>query len=289
MSNKAKRQQFDDTAKDRLTALIRDGMQTALDNGERWHAGYIASNSGLAYSLNTGKPYLNSNQLYMLLFYGGGPCATYPAWKKIGAQVREGEKATTLVHVGTAKKRELDENGNEQFYTKFSYFNTFHYSQVDGYEYQPEQGSNDFVPIEAAQKIIDASGANISHGSSGAFFSDKNDSIAVPFQSDFESAELYYGTMFHELIHWTGAEHRLNRPNVATYFDDVKNRAREELTAELGAAYLSAYVGIETTPAPNHSQYLNSWIKALESNNNEIFTAANDAQAAVNYILELGE
>jgi antirestriction protein ArdC len=95
--------------------------------------------------------------------------------------------------------------------------------------------------------------------------------------------------MFHELIHWTGAEHRLNRPNVATYFDDVKNRAREELTAELGAAYLSAYVGIETTPAPNHSQYLNSWIKALESDNNEIFTAANDAQAAVNYILELGE
>jgi antirestriction protein ArdC len=283
----AKRQQFDDTAKARLTALIREGMQTALDNGEQWHAGYIASNSGMAYSLNTGKPYLNSNQLYMMLFYGGGPCATYKGWQNVGAQVKQGEKSTTLVHVGSAKKRELDKNGNEQFYTKFSYFNTFHHSQVEGYEYTPEQINNDFVPIEAAQKIIDNSGANISHGANGAWFNSKSDSISAPFQSDFETPELYYGTMFHELIHWTGAEHRLDRPNVATYFDDIKNRAREELTAELGASFLSAHVGIETTPAPNHAQYLNAWIKALDDNN-EIFAAANDAQASVNYILELG-
>ena len=285
----AKRQQFDNDAKDRLTKLILEGMQTALDNNERWHAGYIASNSGLAFSLNTGKAYLNSNQLYMMFFYGGGPCATYKGWKRIGAQVRKGEKSTMLVHVGTAKKKELDENGKEQFYKKFSYFPVFHHSQVDGYEYTPEQINNDFVPIEAAQKILDNSGAIISHGASGASFNNNSDSMALPFQSDFESAELYYGTAFHELIHWTGAEHRLNRPNVATYFDDIKNRAREELTAELGAACLSTYVGIETTPAPNHAQYLNAWIEALENDNNEIFAAANDAQAAVNYILELGE
>jgi len=286
---KVKRQQFDDTARDRLTKLILDGMKTALDNNERWHAGYIASHNGMAFSLNTGKPYQGTNQFYMMLLFGGGPVATYKGWSKIGAQVRQGEKATTLIHVGTAKKRELDENGQEQFYKKFSYFPVFHHSQVDGYEYTPEQINNDFVPIEAAQKIIDATGAIISHGASGASFSDKSDSIAVPFQSDFETAELYYGTMFHELVHWTGAEHRLNRPNVATYFDDIKNRAREELTAELGAAFLSTYVGIETTPAPNHAQYLNAWIEALENDNNEIFAAANDAQAAVNYILELGE
>ena len=91
--------------------------------------------------------------------------------------------------------------------------------------------------------------------------------------------------MFHELTHWTGAKHRLDR-NLA---DKDLDRAFEELIAEIGSALLCAHFGICATPREDHAQYLNHWISAIEDDSKVMFKAFSKAQKAVDYLIALAD
>jgi hypothetical protein len=67
----------------------------------------------------------------------------------------------------------------------------------------------------------------------------------MPERTCFDSVEEYYSTLFHELTHSTGHSTRLNRSTFTDFerFGD-HNYSREELVAEMGAAFLAAYCGI---------------------------------------------
>lgn len=69
------------------------------------------------------------------------------------------------------------------------------------------------------------------------------DNSALPHPVDFISVEQYYSTAFHELCHWTGAKHRLNRDFTGKYRD--AKYSFEENVAELGAAFVFAHLGIK--------------------------------------------
>ena len=131
------------------------------------------------------------------------------------------------------------------------------------------------------EQIIGATGAEIDHQGTRAFYSPATDSITVPAKSRFDTPSAYYATALHEVAHWTGAESRLNR--------DLKGRfgsesyACEELIAELAAAFLSADLGV--TGHLQHESYIASWIKVLKSDKRAIFTAARLAQEAADFIL----
>ena len=100
----------------------------------------------------------------------------------------------------------------------------------------------------------------------------------------FRTAGAFYSTLAHESVHWTGAPHRLNR--------DLENRfgsafyAAEELIAELGAAFLAASLGTFSEPRGNHAAYVASWLTMLKNDKRAIFTAASQAQKAVDWLLE---
>jgi antirestriction protein ArdC len=70
--------------------------------------------------------------------------------------------------------------------------------------------------------------------------------------------------------------------------------ALEELTAEIASAILSDSTGLSARCSPesmkahveNHSAYLRSWIKAIERDPMAVFSAAKDAEAMAEYVLE---
>jgi antirestriction protein ArdC len=66
-----------------------------------------------------------------------------------------------------------------------------------------------------------------------------------------------------------------------------KAYAFEELVAELGAAFMCAAFSVTNEPRPDHAKYVASWLEVLNRDSRAIFTAANRAQEAIQYLGEL--
>jgi antirestriction protein ArdC len=91
-----------------------------------------------------------------------------------------------------------------------------------------------------------------------------------------------YGTLLHELTHWTGHKSRCDREFGKRFGTNAY--AAEELVAELGASFLCAGLGLAIEPRLDHAQYINSWIRLLKSDKRAIFTAASKASQAVEWL-----
>ena len=89
------------------------------------------------------------------------------------------------------------------------------------------------------------------------------------------SAEIY-STLFHEAIHATGHPSRLARK---TLIDMVKfgdtNYSKEELVAEMGAAFLCGHCGI--AGKLQHAEYIGNWLTVLKGDKRAILVAAGAA------------
>src|SRR5690606_18436020 len=103
----------------------------------------------------------------------------------------------------------------------------------------------------------------ITHGGSRAFYRPGTDSVTMPPQNLFAMPEEYYATLFHELTHSTGHKDRLDRDGIRkpSSFGSA-GYAREELIAEMGAAFLCSRSGIGTRTIDNAAAYLQGWISA---------------------------
>lgn len=108
----------------------------------------------------------------------------------------------------------------------------------------------------------------------------------MPYPEFFEDEESYWSTRCHEQVHWTRAEHRLNRDFGRKRFGDA-GYAMEELVAQLGAAFLCADLDITPEVREDHAAYLDSWLKVLQGDRRAIFTAAAHAQRAANFLHDL--
>jgi antirestriction protein ArdC len=107
----------------------------------------------------------------------------------------------------------------------------------------------------------------------------------MPPFSVFNSASTYYGTLFHELIHWTGHPSRLARDLSGRFTSPDQRYAAEELVAELGNAFLCA--GFDIDGYSEHASYIASWAELLTSDIKAIFTCSSRAQQAVDYLRDL--
>ena len=97
--------------------------------------------------------------------------------------------------------------------------------------------------------------------------------------------ESYESTRLHELSHWGGAGHRLNREFGERFGD--KAYSFEELVAELSAAFLCAELEITNTPRVDHAQYIANWLEVLKGDTKAIFSAASLATRTVDYLIGL--
>ena len=144
---------------------------------------------------------------------------------------------------------------------------------------------------EEVAAFIDAVGADVRHGFHGARYRPDLDCIEMPTPEMFigtstcSPTEAYHAVLLHELTHYSGAPHRLNREFGKRFGD--KAYAFEELVAELGAAFLCSAFRITNEPRPDYAAYVSSWLDILNRDTKAVFTAASKAQEAVQYLMDI--
>lgn len=134
----------------------------------------------------------------------------------------------------------------------------------------------------AAESFVQATGAHILTGGQRPAYDRRTDQILMPSFEDFRSSEDYYSVLFHELVHWTGHESRLDR--LGNVSRKSKEHAMEELVAELGAAFLCASLGLSCEPREDHAAHMGSSLDFLGQDTRFVFSAASCASRAVDYL-----
>ena len=227
--------------------------------------------------------------------YTSSTWMTYRQAQALGAQVIKGEHGATVVYAKTIERTENDpDTGNDTVeripvLRAYTVFNT---EQIEGLPAQPKARHTVIDPtsskIDRADAFITATKATIVHKGNRACYIPSVDCIEMPHYRQFidtptsSAAEGYYATLLHELIHWTSPKHRCDRDIGKRFGDNAY--AREELVAEIGAAFLCADLGIALEPRPDHAAYLASWLSVLKSDKRAIFAAAAMAQKAVDWL-----
>ncbi len=271
-------------------------------HGTDWVKPWQGQAGGFPVNAASGKQYRGIN-VFLLLSEGFSSqyWATFNQWKAAGAKIKKGSKATTIVLWKPLERQTENAEGEIQTdrFWMLRTFKVFNADQVEGWE-APAQDvtatpvdANGFEHCPSIEEFFDEAGVNINHGGDRAFYSPAHDSVQMPKKEDFTgtdtstAAEAYYSTLAHEVTHWTGHKSRLDRIK-STRFGD-KDYAFEELVAEMGAVFLSVQFGISPAPRPDHAKYLNNWIAALKAEPKVIFSAASEAQKAVDFIAEAAE
>lgn len=285
---------FHEVVAERLIEQLKQGTAP-------WQMPWKSGDGGgmMPFNPTTGKRYKGINAIH-LLSQGREDqrWLTFNQAKAAGAQVRKGEKSTSIQYwkfeEEQTKRDEnnkpvLDGNGDPVKIRvrlerpKMFMANVFNAEQVDGLPaYQkPVQTWN---ALERAETILQASGADIRHGGDKAYYRPSTDNIQMPDKAQFPSADNYYATALHELGHWTGHGSRLDR-DLSNPFGS-EGYAKEELRAEIASMILGDELGIGHDPG-QHASYVQSWIKALQNDPMEIFRAAADAEKIQAFVLGL--
>lgn len=234
--------------------------------------------------------------------YTSSNWATYKQWAALGAQVKKGSKATSVVfykplEIREQGKPEMDDADPVKSIVMAREYHVFNADQVEGWDIPGTTKPVVENPVSAlphVEAFISGTGADVRTGEPRAYYVPSRDYINMPERSLFTGSptstptETYYSTLLHELTHWTGASNRLNRDKMGARFGN-EQYAAEELVAELGAAFLCAELGIANDPRPDHAQYIQNWLTVLKNDPRAIFTAASKASASVAYLNGLQE
>ncbi len=256
----------------------------------------------------TNNRYRGINQL-MLSFtsenkeYKNNIWASYKQWQSIGGQVKTGSKGTGIVFYKPSKFRnpKKDETPNTKHglvKTQWSVLRAstvFNVDQVDltNSEYKiPVVKFGKQYSIKEIDSFIKSTNVTVKHDDvNRCFYVPSKDYINMTpkeFFKDTKDSDAtvnYYSVFFHELTHATGHKNRLDRKGKFDN-DHTKSYAFEELIAETGSVLFGKHFKIEKTVRPNHAQYLNSWIKALQNDYNFLTSAIAQASRAFEYYVK---
>jgi len=218
--------------------------------------------------------------------FGTSRWYTFRQAKALGGHVRRGEKATPVIYwrFVEVEAKDGEKARKVPFLRHYNVFNAEQIEWPESSDHAPSDGGEDvdFTDgFEDAASLVDASGAEITHGGIRAFYAPAEDAIRLPSPERFEAPEHYWGTALHELAHWSGHEGRLARDLTGRFGSE--SYAAEELVAELASAYLAADLGIPGHL--QHAEYIGSWIKVLQGDKRAIFTASRLAQEAADDLL----
>lgn len=233
----------------------------------------------------TQRPYTGGNRFNLTWASKHRHWATYKQWQSVGAQVVKGSKAHFVLTPRLVKDKDKD----EQRLVGFGAAAVFHSGQVTGWE-APAVGTETNVdPFNAIDQIVQRHGVDLRHGiDAGAYYHPVDDYIHMPSKGSFldvagdTAQQHYYGTLAHELIHWTGHAKRLDRlPDTR----DTDSYAFEELVAELGQAIVCQDLGLKQDVTSNEVAYVRSWLGNLRNDPSYILKAATQAEKAAKHLM----
>jgi len=285
-----------------ITDYVIDALEKGVAIWRKPWTSHATPAATFPQNLTTGKAYKGWNHFYldwvgMIREFKSPYYLTYKQAQALGGSIKKGSKGFPIIK-WVARSQEKITRNKETGQDEVSV--DLRLSPVTHIVFNVEQTENiaymNPVAIEVPQPerihqcegIVDGmpNSPRIEMGGDRAFYRRMSDLVRVPFLSDFTNPEEYYSTLFHELIHSTGHEKRLNRKELIQHDGfGGNNYSREELTAEMGAAYLCRVTGIEQKTIDNSAAYIQGWLCELRNDKTLILVAAAKAQAAADYIL----
>jgi antirestriction protein ArdC len=287
------------TSRQDVYSRITSQIVASLEQGVRpwvkpWNAEHAAGRITQPLRFN-GQPYLGINILSLWMSAAAQGFAA-PIWMtfrqaiELNAHVRKGEKGSLVVYANAITRTERDEKTGEDVEHGIPYlkgYTVFNVEQIDGlpdhYYAKAAPRLDPVARIDRADKFFAGSKATIRHGGNRAYYAQEVDYVQMPPFECFRDAESYYSTLAHELTHWTKHPSRLARDFGRKQWGD-EGYAQEELVAELGAAFLCAYLELAGDPREENASYIANWLEVLRNDSRFIFKAAAHAQRAADYL-----
>jgi len=294
-----------------LAARVTAQLLAALNNGVRPWVQPWDSAAALALPLRyNGVPYKGFNIIALWAAaaehqFTSRYWLTFKQAHALGGQVRRGERATHILFYkdltpassaaapssatssGTAaSSANTDTPARRVVLRSFAVFSA---NQIDGlpaHFLAPPPPPPDTGLTARLDPAFDRVPAFLTHGGARACYNPTTDTIHLPPRHSFISDAQYFSTRLHESAHWSGHPTRLARdafvgPRTAAVY------AREELVAELCAAFLGAELGLPVDHVEEHASYLDHWLKILDRDPGALLAAAAHAQRAADFLRPL--
>jgi antirestriction protein ArdC len=239
------------------------------------------------------RPYSGCNVILLWMAKAAGYRAprylTFKQALELGGHVRKGERGTKVYFVKQLEiHADTEEGRSMRLIPMMREYTVFNVDQCDDLPDivaagKPMRVRNPDARDDLADQFLRSTCADIREGHGEAYYVPSRDFISMPAFEAFKGADHFYGTIFHELTHWTAHRSRLDR--------DLKNRfgsqsyGAEELVAELGAAFLCAEFGFDGDL--RHAGYIGHWIELLRADKRAFFTACSQASKAADYLRRL--
>jgi antirestriction protein ArdC len=277
-----------------IAQIITDRIISELEKGatpwvKPWRTLKGQPGQGMPFNPVSGTVYRGINHLWLSMLQGAYPMPYWVTFKQaeaLGGSVKAGEKGSPVVFWSINKKETKDANGDSvtNAYAFIKHYYVFNVDQCEGLTLPPPPVAPvaDFDASPAVMALVDrlALKGGLNHGGDQAYFRPSTDAIQMPPMAAFPDAAHYHATLLHECVHATGHDSRLKRLTPSRFGSE--DYAYEELVAELGAAMLCAYTGINGDL--RHAAYIESWLKALRNDKKFILSASGKAQAAMDWL-----
>jgi antirestriction protein ArdC len=283
-----------DVITDRIIAQLEAGV---VPWRKPWNA-----RAGMPKNFASGKEYRGINPFLLhSLGYESPYFLTFRQAKARGGHVRKGERGCPVVFwKWFTPKNQSDTNDpgyalprrdpdGRVILPMLRYYTVFNVAQCEGIEAPALNISErEHTAIEAAEHIAAnmPNGPRIRSNQRAASYDPISDSVSMPRPEVFASGEGFYATLLHELTHSTGHASRLDRKGIT---EEIRfgspTYSREELVAEMGAAFLCGEAGILETQLDQSVAYIDNWLHQLRNDRKLVVVAAAQAQKAADYIL----
>lgn len=282
------------TITDRIVAILEKGVAP-------WRSPILAQASpGWPKNLERDQDYRGINVFLLAIAawekgYASPYWLTFNQAKARGGSVKKGEKSTLVVFWKPYETKDK-QTGEAVTIPVLRFYHVFNVEQCEGGRIptpagEPaRQAQRLFTPLESAEALakLYLGGPSVSQHGTRAYYVPSSDAVHIPEPVKFKTGEDYYATLFHELAHSTGHSSRLDRgldTKLAPF--GSPDYGREELVAEMAAAFLCGSAGIAPAIVENHAAYLQGWIKALKGDTRLAIAAGGAAQKAADWIRDI--
>ena len=268
--------------------IITEQIIEKLNKGEiPWHKPWVGADAPK--NLVSKKEYRGINPFLLgCQRYSSPYWLSYKQCQNLGGHVRKGEKSTIVVFWKQVKIKDKDTDDDKTI-PMLRYYRVFNADQCElpAGKVPMSDVNPDFQPIAACEKVTTdmQNKPTIEHRESRAYYRPSTDSVNMPKKETFVNEEFYYSVLFHELGHSTGHKSRLDRKEFSEGQFGSETYSKEELVAEMTAAFLCGYCQIENKTIDNSAAYIKSWLGKLKNDSKLVVLAAAAAQKAADYIL----
>lgn len=287
---------------DKVNQLIINEMEKGNTPWRKPWASLTDAESGQRFSspcnFVSKRPYSGMNSLLLGCSAFDNPFfLTFNQIKKLKGKLRKGAEGMPVIFWKISNFRTTEEGkevDKQSFLLKYYHVFNIADTNIDFSAYLPVEGLKEnvkkYVRIETCESLIDgyADNPELTHDrSQQCYYQPGQDRVNMVRQHRFTTANEYYCTYFHELIHSTGHRKRLNRDGITSgkALFGSKEYSQEELVAEIGASYLCHESGIQTPDLiTNSAAYLAGWLRKLKEDEMFFYRAAKDAEKAFTYI-----